>query len=176
MAQAKTQHKQIGLLGYEIKQRVQLQLQEKWGRDGVLLISLQSECSAVKADMASHEQLRRSMYAFAFKREMSALQVARQTIQDIGTYQQSTTVQGIAPRLQTLRTLGLQEVNPRSHHGSNPMPYDEYVSQWDTLVGGMEQSGDDLGGQRDGQHQPTQNLGNLGDYQQTISENGMTLR
>ena len=53
------------------------------------------------------------------------------------------------------------------------MPYDEYVLQWDALVGGMEQGGDALGGLRDGQHQPTQNLGNLGNYQQTISEKGM---
>ena len=53
------------------------------------------------------------------------------------------------------------------------MPYDEYVLQWDALVGGMEQGDDALGGLREGQHQPTQNLGNLGNYQQTISEKGM---
>ena len=39
------------------------------------------------------------------------------------------------------------------------MPNDEYVLQWDALVGGMEQSGDALGGLREGQRQPNQNLG-----------------
>jgi len=102
------------------------------------------------------------MYAFAFKREMSALQVTVQPIQNIGIYQHTTTGQGIAPRLQPLRTLGQQEVTPRSHHGSNPMPYDEYVLQWDALVGGMEQGDDTLRGLREGQHQPAQNLGTLG--------------
>ena len=51
------------------------------------------------------------------------------------------------------------------------MPYDEYVLQWDALVGGMEQGGDALGGLRDGKYQPTQNLGT---YRQTIAEQGMT--
>ena len=97
------------------------------------------------------------MYAFAFKREVSALQVTTQPTQNIGIYQQTATGQGIEPRLPTLRTLDQQEVTPRLHHGSNPMPYDEYVLQWDALVGGMEQGGHALGGQGDGQ--PAQNLG-----------------
>jgi len=46
------------------------------------------------------------------------------------------------------------------------MPYDEYVLQWDALVGGMEQGGDTLGGLREGQNQPNQNLGI---YQQPIT-------
>ena len=171
VAQAKKNYKPIGLLRYEIKQRVQLQIHEQEDRDGVLLLSLQSECSAAKAAIASHEQLRRSMYTLAFKREVSVLQVIHHPTQNIGIYQQTTIGQGIAPRLQTLRPLGQQEVTPRSHHGSNPMPYDEYVLQWDALVGGMEQGGDALGGLRDGKYQPTQNLGT---YRQTIAEQGMT--
>ena len=148
VAQAKTHHKQIGFMGYEIKQRVQLQVQEEQGRNRVLQLSLQSECSAARADLASHEQLRRRMYTFAFKREISALQA---TCQTTGSYQSS---------------------NPMPY-SSNPMSYDEYVLHWDALVGGMEPGGEVSGGPMDGQHS-TQNLGNLGMHQQTNSGNGTT--
>ena len=121
VSQARLSCQHIGFLRREFTQRVYLQGQEREDRDGVLLLSLQSECSAAKAEMASHEQLRRSMYAFAFKREMYALQVIHQPTQNLGIYQQTITGRGTAPTLQTLRTLGQQQVTPRLHHGSNPM-------------------------------------------------------
>ena len=136
-------------MGNEISQRVQLQVQEEQGRNSVLQWSLQSECSAARADLASHEQLRRRMYTFAFKREISAVQV---TCQTASSYQSS---------------------NPMPY-SSNPMPYDAYVLHWDALGGGMQPGREVSGGLREGQHQQTQNLGNLGNYQQTISGNRMT--
>ena len=90
----------------------------------------------------------------------------REAINPRGPVSQNTSRRSSAGRAQ----------GEHSPYGSNPMPYDEYVLQWDALVGGMEPGGDVLDGPREGQHQPTQNLGHLGNYQQTISGNTMTGR
>ena len=81
ITQANLSCKHLGFPKSEITQRVHLQVHERGDRDEVLRFSLQSECSAAKAEVASHEQLRRQMSAFAFKREISPLQVIHQPIQ-----------------------------------------------------------------------------------------------
>ena len=136
------------------------------GQAGMQLLSLQSECAAIKAAIALHEELRRQMYVFAFKRDVPSLQTQHQPTQNLGIYQQTTTGQGTTHQLHSLRLNGQQEVPPRTHRFSNPMPYEEYIQQWDALVGGMEQGGDALGGFRAGQCQPEQSLGT---YQQPSS-------
>jgi len=73
------------------------------------------------------------MYAFAFKREVALLQVQRPPI-SLGSYRQN-------------------EVPPQMRHGSDPVPYEEYIQQWDAMVGGIEHRGDAVGGSRDGQRQ-----------------------
>ena len=112
MTQARLSCKHIGFLRCGFTQRVHLQTHKRGDRVGILLLSLQSECSAAKAEVASHEQLKRCMYAFAFKREMAALQVLRQPTQNLGIYQQTTTGQGTAHRIQKLHTADQQEVPP----------------------------------------------------------------
>jgi len=63
-------------------------------------------------------------------------QTQRQPSQNLGSYQQTTTGRGIAHQLFSLGSYGQHEVPPRMHHGSNPVPYEEYIQQWDALVGG----------------------------------------
>jgi len=63
VTQAKLSCKHIGFLRCGFTQRVHLQMHEWGDKEGLLLLSLQSECTAAQAEVASHEQLRQQMYA-----------------------------------------------------------------------------------------------------------------
>ena len=58
VTQAKLSCKHVDFLRCEFTQRVHLQMHEWGDREGLLLLSLQSKCTAAKAEVASHEQLR----------------------------------------------------------------------------------------------------------------------
>jgi len=72
------------------------------------------------------------MYAFALKRRVALLQVQRQPITtSLGTNQTIS-----------LGSYRQNEVPPHMRHDSDPVPYEEYIQRWDTMVRGMEQGGD----------------------------------
>ena len=87
----------------------------------ILQLSLQSECEMKRANIGSHDRLRRHMYAFAFKREMAELQAITRPLPN-------TDVPHREPAWM--------------QHVSDPVSYEEYIQQWDSVVGGMEQGGE----------------------------------